>query len=66
MLAVLGILFQESNTTQADGLYITHPDPVVFMDEDSGDEDGGIADNLNSSQLQAEAEIRLTEETKKN
>lgn len=45
---------------EAANIYIEPPDPNEITDEDSGDEDGGLVDNLCGRQLQASAEIEFT------
>ena len=45
----------------AANIYIEPPDPNVLTDEDSGDEDGGLVDNLCGRQLRARAEIEFTD-----
>lgn len=44
----------------AANIYIEPPDPNEITDEDSGEEDGGLVDNLCGRQLQASAEIEFT------
>lgn len=61
----LDILFAQEDESgpAADTAFIAPPDSAVQSDEDSGDEDGGgLADNLNARQLQAEAEIRYNDD----
>lgn len=48
------------------GIFLDPPEINVDTDEDSGAEDGGIADNLSGRQLRARAQIQLTRSATEN
>ncbi|KAJ8931621.1 hypothetical protein NQ314_015441 [Rhamnusium bicolor] len=50
----LDIAYDEGDVTD---VYIEPPESTVLTDEDSADEDGGVADNLSARQLSAPAEV---------
>lgn len=53
-------ILDDFDDLNAANIYIEPPDPNEITDEDSGDEDGGLVDNLCGRQLQASAEIEFT------
>lgn len=53
-------ILDDFDDLDAANIYIEPPDPNEITDEHSGDEDGGLADNLCGRQLQASAEIEFT------
>jgi len=53
-------ILEDFDDLDAVNIYIEPPDPNEITDEDSGDEDGGLVDNLCCQQLQASAEIEFT------
>lgn len=53
-------ILDDFDEMDAANIYIEPPDPNEITDEDSGDEDGGLVDNLCGRQLQASAEIEFT------
>ncbi|KAL1516154.1 hypothetical protein ABEB36_000073 [Hypothenemus hampei] len=56
----LDIAYESDSDTEVAEVFIEPPQSHVLSDKDSADEDnGGCADNLNSRQLSAAAEIRF-------
>jgi len=53
-------ILDDFDDLDAENIYIEPPNPNEITDEDSSDEDGGFVDNLCGRQLQASAEIELT------
>ncbi|KAF6217180.1 hypothetical protein GE061_001534 [Apolygus lucorum] len=58
----IDLLLADEDEVLERNIFITPPEPNVFSDEDSGDEDEMVIDNLSGRQLRAEAEVRVRED----
>lgn len=56
MSEALDILYNDNDVEQ---IFIEPPEIKILTDEDSGDENGSLIDNLSCHQLQTPAEIKL-------